>query len=117
MKRATTGRELSEKWKIDARQTLYRKSGNWFHLLRECSSIRLERGVGQSHGAQQDRSIRQMASNCGVRSVHGVATGDYRDHASGPDHVKGLGQKVIVYGAGQVRASAVRRIVDRIVAE
>jgi len=33
MKRTITGRELSEKWKIGARQTLYRKSGNWFHLL------------------------------------------------------------------------------------
>jgi hypothetical protein len=33
MKRTMTGRELSEKWKIGAQQTLYRKSGNWFHLL------------------------------------------------------------------------------------
>jgi hypothetical protein len=29
------GKELAEKWKIDARQTRYRKSGNWFHLLKQ----------------------------------------------------------------------------------
>ena len=81
------------------------------------SRIRLECGVGQPQRAQQDRSIRQMASNRGVLLVHGVAAGDQRDHASGPDHVKGLREEVVVYGAGQVRTSAICRIVDRIVAK
>jgi hypothetical protein len=49
--------------------------------------------------------------------VHGVPACDHRDHASGPDNVKALREKVVVYGARQVRTSAVRRIVDRIVAK
>src|ERR1700691_4414856 len=58
-----------------------------------------------------------MASNRGVLFVHGVAAGNQCDHATGPDHVKSLRQEVVVNGSGQLRTSAVCRIVNRIVSK
>ena len=58
-----------------------------------------------------------MPANCGILFVHGVAAGNQRDHTTGPDHVDGFRQEVVVNGSGQLRTAAVRRIVHRIIAE
>jgi hypothetical protein len=81
------------------------------------AGVRFERGVGQSHGAEQDGPFRQMAPHGAVLLVHGVPAGDERKHAAGPDHIQGLREKVIVDRLSQVRTAAVRRIVHRKVSE
>ena len=58
-----------------------------------------------------------MTSNRGILFVLGIAACDHRDYASGTDHVKAFCEEVVVYRAGQVWTSAVRWIVNRIVAK
>ncbi len=37
-----TGRELNEKWKVGALHSLYRKNGNWYHLLEKFPGARFD---------------------------------------------------------------------------
>ena len=80
-------------------------------------------GVGLECGVRQPDAPRAVSlpppgvPNSRILFVHCVATRDQRDQAARPDHIKGLREKVVVDGAGQVRTAPISRIENRVVAE